>query len=322
MFAAAPVARRTLRKADKERRLVSQPPCRSVSHCISRHSWSAYQHGVTEFFAIRGNVEHGCDSTYPIAEESIPPGKTLYVKIDIGIPPKRPETGIFIPQGFYAGGAGIDIILYFHGFDQPGVVSIDQYFKADYGKLREGVNSSGRNVVLVAPTLGPKSQAGTLVGPGGLDGFLSEVRSAIWTYGQLPKPPNVFPLRNLILACPSGGGAPVREMAGGSDDALGNLRESWAYDSLNSTLDVPFWSGWLRNKTADRLFLYYLPNGSEVAHRCETLKGLGLPNLMARRSNAVDHMHVPITHWASSLEEASFLEMRPGVVPAGGEPEV
>jgi hypothetical protein len=268
----------------------------------------------------------GTDSAPPalIKEESIPPGKTLYAAIDLAIPGKPPETGIFLPQGFHLD-AAIDLAVYFHGFDQPGVVSIDQYFKADYGKLREGVNSSRRNVVLVAPTLGAHSQAGSLLAPGGIDGFVNKVLAAIRAYAQLqpqqPDVPDPFVLGSLVLACHSGGGAPVREIAGGNDRALTHLKASWGYDSLNSQQDVPFWSGWLQRQTSDLLRLYYLPNGTEVARRCEALGALGLRNLHVQKSNAVDHMHVPITHWQGCLEAAGFLKARPGVA-ADGQAEV
>ena len=99
--------------------------------------------------------------------ESTPPGTTIYVKLDLQIKETPPEVGIFIPDGFELG-SHIDLLLYMRGFKiADEVVSVESYFKQSYGKLREGVNSSGRNVILVAPALGPISQAGTLVKPGG-----------------------------------------------------------------------------------------------------------------------------------------------------------
>jgi hypothetical protein len=105
--------------------------------------------------------------------ESTPPGTTIYVKLDLQIKETPPEVGIFIPDGFELG-SRIDLLLYMRGFKiADEVVSVESYFKQSYGKLREGVNSSGRNVILVAPALGPTSQAGTLVKPGGARQFLA-----------------------------------------------------------------------------------------------------------------------------------------------------
>jgi hypothetical protein len=99
--------------------------------------------------------------------ESTPPGTTIYVKLDLQIKETPPEVGIFIPDGFDLG-SHIDLLLYMRGFKiADEVVSVESYFKQSYGKLREGVNSSGRNVILVVPALGPISQAGSLVKPGG-----------------------------------------------------------------------------------------------------------------------------------------------------------
>jgi len=91
--------------------------------------------------------------------ETTPPGTTIYVKLDLQIKETPPEVGVFIPDGFELG-SHIDLLLYIRGFKiADEVVSVESYFKQSYGKLREGVNSSGRNVILVAPALGPTSQA-------------------------------------------------------------------------------------------------------------------------------------------------------------------
>jgi hypothetical protein len=243
--------------------------------------------------------------------ESTLPGTTIYVKLDLQIKETPPEAGIFIPDGFDLG-SHIDLLLYMRGFKiADEIVSVESYFKQSYGKLREGVNSSGRNVILVAPALGPNSQAGSLVKPGGLDSFLGQALAAVLKHGGLANPPSLLTLGHLIIACHSGGGAPVRKMAGGSDEGLANLRECWGYDSLYHDADVPFWSAWARAKTNDKLLLYYLPTGTP-AQRCKELAKMKLRNLIAQESSAPDHMHVPITQWGSNLKGANFVAMRSG----------
>lgn len=248
-----------------------------------------------------------------IKVETVPAGKTLYITIDLKIPAAPVETAVFIPDGFVVS-QNIDLVIYLRGFKiDDKVVTMDDYFKKSYGKLREGVNASGRNVILVAPALGPKSQAGTLVKPGGLDAFVGQVLRAALRHGGFLQPPPSLTLSNLIVAGHSGGGAPTRAIAGGTDKALKNLRECWGYDSLNNAADLQFWPGWSANNASKRLLLFYLPNGTPVAKRCEKLRDMRLANVAAQKSVAPDHMHVPITHWRSNLEAAAFLAPKTGV---------
>ena len=129
-------------------------------------------------------------------------------------------------------GPDIDIVLYLHGHQQNDDVSVNRYLQEDYGKLREGVNASGWNVILVAATLGPLSQANRP--------DAGRAASMISSPGVCPRSalteasgwPDTLSLRNLIIACHSGGGALEREIAGGGDRALISIRECWGFKSL------------------------------------------------------------------------------------------
>ena len=180
-----------------------------------------------------------------------PPGTTLYVEIDLQIVGKLkiaapPVTGIFIPDG-YQPGATVDVVLYIHGFKAEAIKreAIDQYWNSQrfpYGALREGVNASARNVVLVAPTLGSRSEAGSLVKQGGLDAFIGQVLAALGAYGRQSRAATAPRLGNLIFACHSGGGWPMRQIAGGSDRALARVRECWGFDCTYNGGDDAFWA--------------------------------------------------------------------------------
>jgi hypothetical protein len=148
---------------------------------------------------------------------------------------------------------------------------------------------------------------------GGLDDFVVRALSAIRTHGGSGWP-DTLSLRSLVIACHSGGGARAREIAGQKNDALNSLREHWGFDSLNSRNDVPFWKPWASAHAQSRLLLFYLDNRTPVASRCKELGALGLSNLIAKVSNARDHMHVPVTHWTGCLKAAPFLEERPAQV--------
>ena len=267
-----------------------------------------------------------------IRRESTPVGTTLYVEIDLKILDKLgitapPVTGIFIPDG-YAAGATADLILYLHGFKAEAIKrqAIDQYWNAQrfpYGALREGVNASGRNVILVAPTLGSRSEAKRLVERGGLDAYLAQVLAALNAHGPSRRASSAPSLGNLIFACHSGGGWPMRQIAGGSDRALARLRECWGYDCTYNKGDDTFWAGWARARPNARVYIYYIA-GSPTARLAEALRDKRVPNAIVQPSRDRRHNYVPITHWKERIQGAPFLvagsggavQPQPGPAPA------
>lgn len=255
-----------------------------------------------------------------LKQESTPPGTTLYIEIDLGIVDKfgikaAPMTGIFIPQGFKPD-KGVDVILYLHGHkgEQNRRLTIDQYWDRQrfaYGAFREGVNDSGRNVILVAPTLGSHSDSGTLVKPGGLDAYLDQVLSALTTHGPANFKGTRFNVGNLILSCHSGGGWPMRQLAGGKDRAFANLRECWGFDCTYNRGDDTFWANWARSRPNAKVYFYYIA-GSQTAPLSESLRNKRLANAIVTASRDKRHNHVPITYWRERIGGASFLKSRSG----------
>jgi flagellum-specific peptidoglycan hydrolase FlgJ len=255
-----------------------------------------------------------------LKQESTPPGTTLYVGIDLKIVDKAgitapPLTGIFVPNS-YLPGAAVDLVLYLHGFKADAIKreAIDQYWNSQrfpYGALREGVTASGRNVALVAPTLGTRSEAGTLVKSGGLDAYLDQVLAALSAYGPQSGAGAPLTLGNLIFACHSGGGWPMRQLAGGQDRALGQLRECWGFDCTYNRGDDAFWADWARARPNARIYIYYI-SGSKTAPLAESLRNMRVPNAIVQASRDKRHNYVPITHWQERLQGASFLGARPG----------
>jgi len=255
-----------------------------------------------------------------IKQESTPAQSTLYVDIDLKIVDKfgivaPPMTGIFIPDG-YAPDAAVDLILYLHGHKAEAIrrKGIDQYWNSQrfaYGALREGVNASARNVILVAPTLGSRSEAERLLLPGGLDAYIEKVLAALRAYGphrQAKSPPA---LGNLILACHSGGGLPMRQLAGGRDRAVAHIRECWGYDCTYNKGDEVFWAGWARAHPNAKVYIYYIP-GSPTAPLAEGLRNRRVQNAIVQPSRDKRHNYVPITHWRERVQGAGFLAARSG----------
>jgi peptidoglycan hydrolase-like protein with peptidoglycan-binding domain len=255
-----------------------------------------------------------------LKREVIPPGNTLYVNIDLGIIDQfgitaAPVTGVFIPEG-YAPGATVDVILYLHGHKAEPIrrQAIDQYWNSHrfpYGAFREGINTSGRNVILVAPTLGSRSETMRLLDPGGLDAYLNSVLVILRAYGPHQRTRQIPQLGNLIIASHSGGGKPMRELAGGRDRVLTHLRECWGFDCTYNRGDDSFWAGWARNRPNAKLYVYYIPGRkSGTAHLAENLARMGVPNAIVRPSRDGRHMYVPIAYWKERLQGTKFLATR------------
>jgi hypothetical protein len=127
-----------------------------------------------------------------IYEEPGGPGYTIYANISIELNYPLIMTGIYAPTAFNPS-QPTDVIIFLHGMTGtfPGeCAQINDYWTAtdlpQYNlRIREDVNDSGKNVILVAPTLGksPNAYTHTLSGKnGGLDAYMDKVLAAINTY--------------------------------------------------------------------------------------------------------------------------------------------
>ena len=134
-----------------------------------------------------------------VATTSVLPGETIYSPIDLttrNYSDRYRLTGIYIPPSFIRRpNAKANVIVYLHGhkFGYPkATATIREYWDNNNFPLfafREELMESRKNAILVAPTLGPKSQAGRLVEVnegGGLDWYLRQVpeSSAEKRYGK------------------------------------------------------------------------------------------------------------------------------------------
>jgi hypothetical protein len=259
-----------------------------------------------------------------IKQENQPPAYTLYVEIPLGLNRAEnkwgktykvePMTGIFIPPN-YSPQARVELIVYLHGHksDYPGDgVAIDGYWAAKqfpFFALREAVSQSGKNVILVAPTLGPLSQAGTLVKPGGFDAYLDQVLAALGAYGPYRRAAQPPTLGNIILACHSGGGSPMLKIALNQDRYTANIQEYWGFDCLYSGYadkaktkklftQPQRWLQWAAAHTTKKLFIYFQSSTkNEACYLARLAKAKTLSNVGVVKSKAKDHFWVPFAHW-------------------------
>jgi hypothetical protein len=269
-----------------------------------------------------------------ISSESTPPSSTLYVNIDIGCTKKGPKvaavcpipmTGIFIPEK-YRVTESVDLILYLQGHHTDSItkskilscryptnLTINQYWNQTvhpYFAFREGVNDSGKNVILVAPTLGPRSEAGKIIQAAGFDAYLDQVMAALNFNGphrgmaQRPK------VGQIILACHSGGGLPMQKIALSQSKYANQIRECWGFDCLYNTGDEETWRDWAKQRPNAKLYIHY--GNGKTDKRSENLKRLAhnLPNIAVEGLLCLGHNFVPIMHWRNRILAAPFLNSK------------
>lgn len=257
--------------------------------------------------------------------EARPLEQTLYTPIPLGgESPARPLTGIFIPSGYNVRQL-VDVLVYLQGHrTNPDAawfrgLTIDKYWDSKRfprWALREATNASGKNVVLVAPTLGPHSQGHQFSKRGGLDTYLDRVMAALSTYGQfrtLGRRPEVG---NIILACHSGGGARMLELVTVANKLTSRVRECWAFDSLYGQDIEVAWYTWARRHPGARLYVHY-GSGFTQDHsrklaalaRCESVRRPCRPlaNVSVEGRTSLPHNNVPIEHWTKRLRMARWL---------------
>ena len=204
-----------------------------------------------------------------------PAGSTQYERIVLGGEMgATPLTGIFVPAGYRPQAQQVDLIIYFHGMKVPSGLPTsatirDIWRRRDF-PLRERVNESGKNVLLVAPTLGPASESGKLTKPGGFDWYVDQVIAALvqrGPYRQAGQPPQVG---NIVLACHSAGGKVMRALANRQHKYSSRIRECWGFDCLYSPCDAEVWRSWGIGHPNARLYVYYL---SSTAAQSRALQG-------------------------------------------------
>jgi hypothetical protein len=239
---------------------------------------------------------------------------TVYAPIIPGQDPSgRDRTGIFFPEKFVPG-ANLDLILYFHGLlDRCGGSAndtVEKYWTNKYFLLRDWVNASNKNVVLVVPRLGAFDKNYSKLGMEG-DDFLKNLLAYIadrvktdpfsWAGGMA--------IRNIILAAHSGGGTTMVRLA--QTVTLGKVRECWGLDSfyyLEMSQTLKDWAA-----TGGKFFLFWTDMGGTKDNVVEFQKQLAKKENAIAASNIFikkaseksmvfsattsDHCAVPQTFW-------------------------
>jgi hypothetical protein len=289
----------------------------------------------------------------PPPRETMPPQLSLYLPIPLGVPGvENQSTGVFVPAKYRAGET-VDVIVFLRGYDikrPKAATSVSEYWNSPQHPIlksflfREEVNRSGKNVILVVPTLGPFAEAGKLKDEGGIQDFLDRIMDGLWKTGphaNLPRRPTV---RHLILAAHSGGGVPLRRLAQvlGDDRVYRDrLKECWGFDSIYGVKDkdADFWADWAKGHAGTKVTMFYLFTEREVGKDPKLPVGPGNPldhreptgttrpaldlERLARdrmlgnvavlretKASTLNHTEVPRAHLADLLKAASYLDDR------------
>jgi hypothetical protein len=233
--------------------------------------------------------------------------ETYYVTIDLGgkAPPK-PVTGIFVPEN-YKVSSDADVVLWLMGHHDnaqyPPTLGIDDYwFKYPHFRFRNFVNTDNKNVILVAPTLGPSSQSGNLTGSGGLARYLDQVLAALEAYGPFSSVPS---LGNLLIACHSGGGSPMLQIAKNKQQYSDNIQQLWGFDCLYGDVESS-WLQWAQQNSDKILFVRYGNGGT--AERSKRLMKMAAQqsNINIDGAEGTPHNLVPQTYWHKFMRRAHF----------------
>jgi hypothetical protein len=199
-----------------------------------------------------------------LKSEKAADGETLYGKIGLGMGKTLAYTGIYVPNSFRAD-SDIVVVVYLHGHKgaYPGnAVLINGYWdgtRFPFFALREEVNASGQNVIFVAPSLGPLSQAGSLSQKGRFDTFMEQVLPGLNEHYLMPRHGRrIRDVQSIILAAHSGGGSPMLNTAKGTNRYAVKIKECWCFDSMYGPV-AQAWVGWAKSHPKASLYIYYGP---------------------------------------------------------------
>jgi|SRR5579872_1616955 hypothetical protein len=241
-----------------------------------------------------------------ISKETTVKSETYFVTIDLGgRPAPNPMTGIFVPEN-YKFSAEVDVILWLMGHHNnptyPASLTIKEYW-TQYSSFhfREFVNIGNKNVILAAPTLGPTSQSGNLTNSSGLSNYLDQVFAALGAYSSFQSIPT---LRNLVIACHSGGGSPMLKIAQTTQTYSGNIKQLWGFDCVYGPVESS-WVQWAQQNSGKMLLIRY---GESTPDRSKTLKRLAAKqsNIDVDGDTGTHHNDVPQTYWNRFMRQATF----------------
>lgn len=236
-------------------------------------------------------------------------GRGYFMRLPIGSPSPNQVTLMFVPPS-YRPSATVDVIVFLHGFMKT-LPDIRGYFSdPDRGGIWAGIESSGKNVVLVAPSLGPNPELASQVsriasadGKFGFPDFIDQVLQAMLEFGPqatggsapgvtslpdlatVPTTQTRPALGNLILAGHSAGGSPLVNIAGLDHRYKNNHKECWCFDGWY--YGSAGWVKWLKDNPGKTLRGFYVA-GTGTEATAKTVDAAG-SNAVIQADSGANH---------------------------------
>lgn len=261
-------------------------------------------------------------SMFPF-QNSGPAEATYYFPIPLD---KCNPTGVFFPAGFNFPDT-FNVVLYFHGHKLFQFKTINQYWAGQLHdiRLRHDINETGKQVVLIAPTMGeyPGSVLNAGMGifkqPGGGDDFLAEVRRWIGKHVPQYAAKKVTPaIGKIVLAGHSGAGGILAQQV---KTMKSPICEVWGFDSMygqgedpatGKPIDVA--GNWLnmaaRLKPATHFYFYWAgaSPGTNSKDLQERVRKAGLGNVTVEanvHTGGAFHFHTLTANFKKRVKAAS-----------------
>jgi hypothetical protein len=205
---------------------------------------------------MRCELEKDDVKTFPGLTLFPKPGSTCIKPTGVYLPPKHSDTK-----------KELDVVLWLHGWY---VTDAKHLFHRDKAQVRQQVQSSSKDVVLVAPFLGKKMgkddphanyDVSDLNTAKWGERYLSEVLAALARFQNKANPPDLN-IKSLTIACHSGGGEGMRYLVGTLGKFQSKLKECWGFDCLyrqKTVDDATFWYNWMSGKDARPLYIRFGP---------------------------------------------------------------
>jgi hypothetical protein len=258
------------------------------------------------------------DPKQPVEQVAGSTAKTAFVNIDLSIAAPTagqkadgqkaaaPMTAVFAPDPSVLG-AQVDLLVWFHGWKRgsldgvslPGR-SIQQYMNHPKFKLRDFVlkNTKGKKkFLLVAPTLGDRSQFGVLNQEDQFAAFLQQAVNAAKTHLGA----NVEKVGDIVIGAHSGGGLLLSQVVNfnGKDFFQGKIKDVWCVDSTyQSGNNFATWAA--KTPESKRLFVFSTGKYGHAAINPATMRmgadGNPIPGTGTEFEVSKDHPAVRFPH--------------------------
>lgn len=237
-------------------------------------------------------------------------GTTAYLDVSAVRGHKR-KTGAFLPDTFKPSST-VNILVYLHGLYKRGdeTNGIAAYWK-HYSNIPELFYSSGKNAILLAPTLGSNPQSSLVMfnRAGFFDKFIAACLSALKAKNLLPQEATPG---SIIIAGHSAGGKPMSGILHASNKLLANISECWGFDCLYGY----YFDGWLQKDRQKHILYHYWAHNSKGAKSRPAINGDALqkkhPNMRNIAPKArTNHQNIIAYAWKNEINQRPWFDSAP-----------